>query len=67
MHSKRIIIQLFFLSMVGLIVNPATAYLDPGTGSMLVQTLIAVLMGLGLTIKIYWQKIKDKLSMVIKK
>ena len=53
--------------MVGLIVNPATAYLDPGTGSMLVQALIAVLMGLGLTIKIYWQKIKDKLSMVITK
>lgn len=48
-----------FFCFVGMIISPASAYLDPGTGSMLVQALIAVLMGLGLTIKIYWQRIKD--------
>ena len=37
----------------------AYAYLDPGTGSMLLQGLIAGLMGALYTIKIYWARIKS--------
>jgi hypothetical protein len=58
--EKNLIIRLFLgLSCIGLAVTPVAAYLDPGTGSMLLQVLIAVLMGMGITIKIYWQKVKD--------
>jgi len=34
------------------------AYLDPGSGSFLVQLLIAGLVGVGFLIKAYWKKIK---------
>ena len=34
------------------------AYLDPGSGSFLVQLLIAGLVGAGFIIKAYWKKIK---------
>jgi hypothetical protein len=33
-------------------------YLDPGTGSILLQLLVGVLMGGLLAVKIYWKKIK---------
>jgi hypothetical protein len=35
-----------------------TAYLDPGSGSMLLQLLLAVLLGLGVLLRVYWEKIK---------
>lgn len=40
-----------------LIVEPA-AYLDPGTGSMLIQIVLAVLLGAGVAVKIFWRNIK---------
>ena len=42
--------------------NDAFAYLDPGTGSYLVQILIAGLVGAAFSIKIFWQRIKDFFS-----
>ncbi len=33
-------------------------YLDPGSGSFLIQLLLAVVLGAGVAIKIYWNKIK---------
>lgn len=38
--------------------QPHLAYLDPGTGSFIVQALIAVLAGIAVTARIYWHKIK---------
>jgi hypothetical protein len=38
--------------------QPAYAYLDPGTGSMLLQGLIAAIAGGLVFLKIYWQKVK---------
>ena len=37
----------------------AYAYIDPGLGSILLQGIIAAIAATSLTIKIYWQKIKD--------
>jgi hypothetical protein len=34
------------------------AYLDPGSGSFLIQLLIAGVVGAGFLIKVYWKKIK---------
>jgi hypothetical protein len=34
------------------------AYLDPGSGSFLIQLLIAGIVGAGFLIKAYWKKIK---------
>ena len=41
-------------------ISNAYAYLDPGTGSIIAQMLIGTLVGAGLAIKIYWQRIKMK-------
>ncbi len=47
--------------IVGLIsyTSPAYAYLDPGTGSMLLQGLIAGLAAIISVLSIYWQKVKS--------
>lgn len=37
-------------------------YLDPGSGSYLIQLLLAVGLGAGFAIKIYWNKIKEFFS-----
>lgn len=37
----------------------AFAYLDPGTGSLLLQFLLATFVGLSVAVKIYWMKIKS--------
>jgi len=33
------------------------AYLDPGTGSLIIQLVLAGLLGIGVAVRIYWQKI----------
>lgn len=37
---------------------PALAYLDPGTGSFIIQGVIAAVVGVGLAIKMFWHRIK---------
>lgn len=37
--------------------EPAYAYLDPGTGSILIQGLLAAIAGAAMTIKLYWRRI----------
>ena len=51
---------MFLFLIVGLIsyTSPAYAYLDPGTGSMLLQGLIAGLAVIMSFLSIYWQKVK---------
>ena len=39
--------------------TPAWAYLDPGTGSMILQGLIAGIAVAGFTIKTYWYKLRS--------
>ncbi len=34
------------------------AYIDPGTGSFLVQALVAAVAGIAVTTRMYWHKIK---------
>ena len=42
-------------------VSEAHAYLDPGSGSVVIQMLVGALAGVGIALKIYWQKIKEKI------
>ena len=51
-----------FLFMTIVIVGygePAQAYLDPSTGSMLLSALIGMFATLGLVVKTYWYKLKS--------
>lgn len=36
----------------------ALAYLDPGTGSFIIQALVATIAGVAVTLRLYWGKIK---------
>ena len=38
---------------------PAYAYIDPGTGSALIQGVIAAVAAVGVTLKLYWHRIMD--------
>ncbi len=38
--------------------RPAFAYMDPGSGSFVVQMIIAGLVGASVTIKMYWHRLK---------
>ena len=61
MFTKISVPHFKFLGLiVGLIsfASPANAYLDPGTGSMLIQGLIAGIAAIISFSSIYWQKIK---------
>ena len=40
----------------------AYAYIDPGSGSAIIYAIISVLVGIGMTFRVYWNRIKDKLT-----
>jgi F0F1-type ATP synthase membrane subunit a len=42
--------------------TPAYAYLDPGTGSILIQLLMGGVAGAMVIVKLYWQRVKDFFS-----
>ena len=55
----RLITTLFVLALFYLIFpQKAYAYLDPGTGSYILQLIIAASLGAAFAIKVYWRKIK---------
>jgi hypothetical protein len=41
------------------ILSKPTAYLDPGSGSLLIQIILASLLAIGVAARIYWKRIKD--------
>lgn len=40
-----------------LVVAPAAAYIDPGSGSLIFQAIVGGLMAAGLAIGVFWQRI----------
>ena len=38
--------------------NAAHAYLDPGTGSMIIQIIVASVAAIGIALKSFWAQIK---------
>jgi hypothetical protein len=43
---------------LGMLAQPAWAYLDPGTGSMIISAIVGLFATVGLALKTYWYKIK---------
>ena len=60
-------IKILFFLIILLHTNIAYAYLDPGTGSMLLTGLVAALASAGAAITIYWRKLKSFFSSLQKK
>jgi hypothetical protein len=55
--KKRLIVIWIAAQLLGFSVS-AHAYLDPGTGSILVQSLLAGIAGAAAVISLYWQRLK---------
>jgi hypothetical protein len=47
----------FVLAACLLIASPAQAYLDPGTGSMLLSAVIGVAAAVALAVKMFWYRL----------
>ena len=57
LHRKKIL----FFSVLSFLFFPSTvfAYLDPGTGSMLLQLALGGIAGLLVLVKLFWSKITN--------
>jgi len=58
----RILYGLFFVAVFILTSDPSTeanAYLDPSTGSMVLQLLLGGVAGAVVVVKLYWEKVKN--------
>ena len=55
--------------MLALILIPtrSDAYIDPGTGSFVLQMLVAAVLGVVFALKMYWQRLKTFFSRLAKK
>jgi len=62
MKSKLILFVAVLFIFHQFFISNAYAYIDPGSGSLIIQMLIGTLVGLGITLKIYWHKIRMKFS-----
>ncbi len=58
----RILITVLLL----LFMNDTVAYLDPGTGSMLLQVILGGIAAVGVATKLYWHKIRAAFGMARK-
>jgi hypothetical protein len=61
MKSSQVAALALFL-LVGTLVSDAEAYLDPGTGSFVFQTVIAMVAGSLFVLKTYWRRIRAMFS-----
>ncbi|NCF63888.1 MAG: hypothetical protein GWP58_13640 [Gammaproteobacteria bacterium] len=53
------IYQLWIIGvLLVLLAQPAFAYLDPGTGSMLLQVILGGIAAVGVALKLFWHKIR---------
>ena len=57
MMFRRALRVAFVLPALLLLAPPAHAYLDPGTGSMLLSALIGLAAALGLGLKMFWYRL----------
>ena len=51
----------------GSFLSDIIAYIDPGSGSIVIQVIIGALVGLGVAMKIYWFKLKNMFFNMTKK
>ena len=55
--------RVFSLVLLLLLMNDTEAYLDPGTGSMLLQVILGGVAAVAVAIKLYWHKLRVALGM----
>ena len=56
--KSKIIATAILIAALAPTFTPAFAYIDPGTGSLIIQSVIGAIAAIGVTIKLYWHKLK---------
>ena len=60
MYLRKIEITAVLLFSLSIALSKnAYAYLDPGTGSYIIQLLIAAFVGIGFAVRLFWSRIKS--------
>ena len=59
MMRKKILISFVVFAWLVISVAPAYAYLDPGTGSMIIQSIAAIVLTAGAMAGVFWKAIKN--------
>lgn len=59
-HLSRASLRLALLLVV--IPDASYGYIDPGSGSFLLQAALAGLLGLSFTLKSFWRSLKDRFT-----
>ncbi len=64
MHIGKVHMTIAAVVLVTAVLFPraAYAYLDPGTGAMLLQVIVGGLAAAGMILSLYWRKIKSFLA-----
>ena len=57
--KKNILINVVLLYFTFILTTPAYAYIDPGTVSILLQTILAAIAGIGATYRLWIFKVKS--------
>jgi hypothetical protein len=57
---KKFSVIAFASFLIVSVASPAHAYLDPGTGAMIVQIVIGAIAGAAMTIRAFWHKISSR-------
>jgi len=57
-----VILESISLMWTPIFLNDISNYIDPNVGSAIAAAIIGALAGLGITIKLYWEKLKYRLS-----
>ena len=57
MKSLELLVLALIFSMIH--IGSAAAYLDPGTGSILLQGILALIAGAAVTLKLHWARLKS--------
>ena len=52
----------FYLFLNSFTLIKVTNYIDPGSASAIMAMIIGAIVGVGMTLKLYWFKIKEKIS-----
>jgi len=63
MLMKSLCLAVLIGGGLGALATPAYAYLDPGTGSMILQVLLGGIAGVAVAGRFYWRKVLGFLGM----
>jgi len=61
MRTRRLLLLALIACMATPL--PAQAYLDPASGSLILQLIVSGVAGLALLLKLYWHKLKARLGL----